>query len=195
MGNRGTRAFSEEFRREALRLIEAGEKPVAQLARELGVHHETLRGWRRRAHATGEPTAAAGTAYQLFETRGAANRAIFEYIEVWYNRQRRHSSLGYRSPAQYEEELQQASQLRCPRNRGSPNLQGARDSMENHECSEFRTGNWYHMLALWCASALLMVALLVGPIIVERVFMPYPPVHAVWLRSSELSGSGRLQLL
>lgn len=45
----------------------------------------------------------------LFETRGAASRAIFEFIEIWYNRQRRHSSLGYRSPAQFEEELQQVS--------------------------------------------------------------------------------------
>jgi transposase InsO family protein len=38
-------------------------------------------------------------------TRAEARRAIFEFIEVWYNRQRRHSSLGYRSPAQYEAAL------------------------------------------------------------------------------------------
>jgi transposase InsO family protein len=43
-------------------------------------------------------------------TREAARAAIFEYIEVWYNRQRLHSSLGYRSPAQYErEKLTQAA--------------------------------------------------------------------------------------
>ncbi len=35
-------------------------------------------------------------------TRDDARTAVFEYIEVWYNRQRRHSSLGYRSPAAYE---------------------------------------------------------------------------------------------
>ena len=35
-------------------------------------------------------------------TRDEARTAVFEYIEVWYNRQRRHSSLGYRSPAAYE---------------------------------------------------------------------------------------------
>jgi transposase InsO family protein len=28
--------------------------------------------------------------------------AIFEYIEGWYNTRRLHSSLGYRSPAEYE---------------------------------------------------------------------------------------------
>lgn len=28
---------------------------------------------------------------------------ILEYIEVYYNRQRLHSTLGYRSPAEYEQ--------------------------------------------------------------------------------------------
>jgi putative transposase len=35
-------------------------------------------------------------------TRAQARRAIFEFIEVFYNRQRLHSSLGYLSPAEYE---------------------------------------------------------------------------------------------
>ena len=35
-------------------------------------------------------------------TREAARAAVFEYIEVWYNRQRRHSALGYLSPMAYE---------------------------------------------------------------------------------------------
>ena len=34
-----------------------------------------------------------------------ARAAIFQYIEVWYNRQRLHSSLGYKTPAQVEDEL------------------------------------------------------------------------------------------
>lgn len=42
---------------------------------------------------------------QQWSTRAAARRAIFEYIEVWYNRQRRHSSLDYLSPLQYEQRL------------------------------------------------------------------------------------------
>ncbi len=37
-----------------------------------------------------------------WHTRAAARAAIFEYIEVWYNRQRRHSALGYKSPMAYE---------------------------------------------------------------------------------------------
>ena len=39
-----------------------------------------------------------------FEDRASATRAIAAFIEVWYNCQRRHSSLGYRSPKQFEEE-------------------------------------------------------------------------------------------
>jgi transposase InsO family protein len=38
-----------------------------------------------------------------FLTRASARQAIFEYIEVWYNRQRRHSALGYLSPCAYEQ--------------------------------------------------------------------------------------------
>jgi putative transposase len=37
-----------------------------------------------------------------YRTREQAKTSIFEYIEVFYNRQRRHSRLGYRSPAEYE---------------------------------------------------------------------------------------------
>ena len=38
-----------------------------------------------------------------FATRAEARAAIFEYIEVFDNGQRRHSSLGYVSPAEYEQ--------------------------------------------------------------------------------------------
>ena len=38
-----------------------------------------------------------------FATRAQARTAIVEYIEVFYNTRRRHSSLGYVSPAAYEQ--------------------------------------------------------------------------------------------
>ena len=38
-----------------------------------------------------------------FRTRAEAKAAIVEFIELFYNRWRRHSSLGYLSPAEYEE--------------------------------------------------------------------------------------------
>jgi transposase InsO family protein len=37
-----------------------------------------------------------------YRTRQEARLSIFEYVEVFYNRIRRHSALGYRSPEQYE---------------------------------------------------------------------------------------------
>jgi len=37
-----------------------------------------------------------------YETRIEAQRDIFEYIEVFYNRERLHSFLGYNSPEEYE---------------------------------------------------------------------------------------------
>jgi putative transposase len=44
---------------------------------------------------------------QVWPTRAATRLAIFEYIEVWYNRQRRHSTLAYVAPATYEALAQQ----------------------------------------------------------------------------------------
>ena len=40
--------------------------------------------------------------HERFKTRAEANQAIFEYIEVFYNRQRLHSTNGYMSPVNYE---------------------------------------------------------------------------------------------
>ncbi len=37
-----------------------------------------------------------------FPSRSAARQAVFEFIEVFHNRQRLHSSLGYRSPVHFE---------------------------------------------------------------------------------------------
>ncbi|BBO79088.1 hypothetical protein DSCW_65050 [Desulfosarcina widdelii] len=35
-------------------------------------------------------------------------RAIFEYIEIYYNRKRKHSTLGYKTPAQFEQTMKSA---------------------------------------------------------------------------------------
>ena len=42
------------------------------------------------------------THHESYATREEARRSLFEYIEVFHNRQRLHSTLGYRSPADYE---------------------------------------------------------------------------------------------
>ncbi|MDB5119534.1 MAG: putative transposase OrfB [Sphingobacteriales bacterium] len=43
--------------------------------------------------------------YTSYDTREQAKLAVFEYIEVWYNRKRKHSALGYRTPEQYQKYL------------------------------------------------------------------------------------------
>jgi transposase InsO family protein len=40
--------------------------------------------------------------FEYYMTREEAKLSIFEYVEVFYNRQRRHSTLGYLSPIEYE---------------------------------------------------------------------------------------------
>jgi putative transposase len=40
-----------------------------------------------------------------FPTREAAKRAVFEYVESFYNRRRRHSALGFLTPAQAHEQM------------------------------------------------------------------------------------------
>jgi len=50
-----------------------------------------------------------------WRTRAEARSAIFEYIELFYNHRRKHSTLGYRSPVEFEQqlELEQKTQTRA----------------------------------------------------------------------------------
>ena len=38
----------------------------------------------------------------IWDSRAIAQATIFDYIEIWYNRKRRHFTLGYVSPEEYE---------------------------------------------------------------------------------------------
>ena len=40
--------------------------------------------------------------FEKYQTKEQAKLSIFEYIELFYNRQRKHSSLNYLSPVEYE---------------------------------------------------------------------------------------------
>ncbi|MBC8357335.1 MAG: transposase, partial [Candidatus Aminicenantes bacterium] len=42
-----------------------------------------------------------------FHSKDQARRAIFEYIEIFYNRQRRHSALNQKSPLEYYQDAAQ----------------------------------------------------------------------------------------
>jgi len=46
--------------------------------------------------------------HEKYLTRGQARQSIFEYIEMFYNRKRKHSTLGYRSPWEFEQEAKVA---------------------------------------------------------------------------------------
>lgn len=52
-----------------------------------------------------------------FATRDDARTAIFDYIERYYNRQRIHQSLGYRTPSEVDQLWHDAT-LTCPKNAG-----------------------------------------------------------------------------
>ncbi len=43
--------------------------------------------------------------HEVFFTRSQANEKIFEYIEIFYNRKRLHSSNDYMSPSEYEDKM------------------------------------------------------------------------------------------
>ena len=50
-----------------------------------------------------------------WQTRAEARTAIFQFMEVWYNRYRRHSSLGYLTPAEFDKRLWEATRASLPK--------------------------------------------------------------------------------
>lgn len=85
--------------------------------RELLAAHQIIASMSRRANCYDNAVAESFFATLRWElldrhhwpTHAVARNAIFEYIEVWYNRQRRHSTLGYLSPMQFEKHLTSAA--------------------------------------------------------------------------------------
>ena len=48
-----------------------------------------------------------------FRTREEAKAAVFDYVEVFYDRQRLHSALGYRTPAEARASMEGITMLRA----------------------------------------------------------------------------------
>jgi len=71
MSNTGN-SYTEEFRRDAVELLQSSGRPIKQVARELGVNANSLRSWRDRivGHSSGSGSGAVGD--------GARSRASAE---------------------------------------------------------------------------------------------------------------------
>jgi putative transposase len=52
--------------------------------------------------------------FENYETREEAKQSIFEYVEVFYNRKRRHSTLGYLSPEAFENQWKEQQNFSLP---------------------------------------------------------------------------------
>ena len=68
----GTSKYPEQFRKDAVELVRASDRPLRQIARELGVNHETLRSWVNNAtrdHATPASSASSAEQQELQELR------------------------------------------------------------------------------------------------------------------------------
>jgi transposase InsO family protein len=104
------RTYTLDFEDSAARLVTEQGHSVSQADKSLGVYPASIRTWvrepsRAAGPASDDPAAPKAEIAWLREEnrRLALRRSLFEYIEVFYNRQRLHSTLGYRSPVQFEE--------------------------------------------------------------------------------------------
>ncbi len=70
-----------------------------------------------------------------FETREQAQAALFDYMEIFYNRQRSHSALGYRTPADFGPFTVPLNHLSTKR--GSDHFPYPRESAKNSASSAY----------------------------------------------------------
>src|SRR5262249_25900498 len=114
---------------DALNMALWNRRPAASVVHHFdrGVQYTSLAYGRRCQEAGGGPSmGSAGDAYDnaiaeaffatletellmrhRFIDRSTARSMLFDYIEGWYNPHRRHSALGYLSPAEFERRLEQ----------------------------------------------------------------------------------------
>jgi transposase len=88
MTKRVRREADAQVRREAVRLAESGTMPIAEVARQFGVHVETLRNWRReagRASANGEAAAAVPSLEEENRRLRRENARLLEEREILKN--------------------------------------------------------------------------------------------------------------
>ena len=69
MAKRKTKAYSESYRKEAVRLADLSDRTAADVARELGIHVNQIYNWRTQFNklSKGQFTVADGTNYSIAE--------------------------------------------------------------------------------------------------------------------------------
>jgi transposase len=76
VGSKYTKRYTEEFKRDAIALVDSSGKTVTAVARELGISSESLRGWYRRAKADrGEGESGELTSAEPRSSSGCARRS------------------------------------------------------------------------------------------------------------------------
>src|SRR5271155_1677660 len=120
------RKFTREFKLEAVRLIKERGVSYTQASHDLSVHQSQLRSWVKALGADPQHAfpgqgqmkpeqleiaqlkrevlklKAERTARKTYRTRDEAKADVFDYIECFYNPKRRHSTIGYLSPVEFE---------------------------------------------------------------------------------------------
>jgi transposase len=66
--------YPEQFRKDAVELVRSSDRPLRQVARELGVNHETLRNWVRTPERFGVPSPGGVSAGESEELRALRKR-------------------------------------------------------------------------------------------------------------------------
>ncbi|PJE94563.1 hypothetical protein CUT44_30665 [Streptomyces carminius] len=94
MGNKYTKRYTEEFKRDAIALVDPSGKTVTAVARELGISSASLRGWYRRAKADrGEGQPGELTSAEREELRRLRKHKTFGYLTPAETRQRHQHAL------------------------------------------------------------------------------------------------------
>ncbi|MFI0242783.1 transposase [Streptomyces sp. NPDC016845] len=87
MGSKYTKRYTEEFKRDAIALVDASGKTAIAVARDLGISSESLRGWYRRTKAnrgggkSGELTSVECEGTQAAEQGGREQQQTIERQE------------------------------------------------------------------------------------------------------------------
>jgi transposase len=74
--------YTEEFRRDAVELVRSSGRPINEVARELGMSHETLRNWVRRQDPPTRPRAAAGVGLSVADKDAEIARLRAEVADL-----------------------------------------------------------------------------------------------------------------